>query len=170
MIHHRHTTVCLVAAAIAVAIGCAESPEPEPVFALPQAAAEIDGWRLDGEPAVYPGETLFEMINGGAELYHQLGFVQALAAEYVDTEGRTIALEVFEMTDTDAAAAIFAEKAGGSGEPAAIGDEASVESYYMNARTGPYLITITGFESDDATSAGILDLVRAVAAALGGRQ
>jgi hypothetical protein len=40
----------------------------------------------------------------------------------------------------------------------------------MNARVDRYLITITGFESDEATTAGILELAEAVAAALGGQQ
>jgi hypothetical protein len=161
---------CLVLATVQ----CAREPAPpveapEPV-GLMNAAVSIDGWQLEDEPLVYVGDTLYELINGGAELYHQLGFVQAMAAEYVDADGRTLSLEVFEMGDVQGTEELFYEKTGGSGEPAAIGDEAAIESYYMNARVGRYLITITGFESDEATTSGMLELATAVASALGGIQ
>jgi len=167
--------IVLAAAALLVTAGCADGPPPAPPTAdrpdgLLAAAAGIEGWELEDEPQLYVGDALFELINGGAELYHQHGFVRAMAAEYVDADGRTIALEVFEMADRGGAAEIYAEKTGGWGEPVRIGDEAALESYYMNARTGPYLITITGFESDDATTDGIRRLAAAVVAELGGER
>ena len=159
---------------ILTTVQCAREPAPAVETSEPEglmkAAVSIDGWRLEEEPLVYVGDTLYELINGGAELYHQLGFVQALAAEYVDGQGRTLSLEVFEMGDPEGTEELFLEKTGGSGEPAAIGDEAAIESYYMNARVDRYLITITGFESDEATTSGMLELAEAVASALGGQQ
>ncbi|MEE4274037.1 MAG: DUF6599 family protein [Thermoanaerobaculales bacterium] len=166
-----------IAAVLAVALfswGCAESPEPELVVEpsvppLEAVAVPLDGWALDGEPQVVVGDELFELINGGAELYHQLGFVQAAAAEYVDDSGRAISLEVFEMGDIQGAREIFAEKSGGSGEPLDVGDEAAFEGYYLNARTGTYLITITGFETDEETTDAIVRLAESVVDALGAR-
>ncbi len=174
IVNRKISTFALVLLLVLVTVQCAKEPEQaiettEPE-ALMSAAVALDGWQLEEDPLVYVGDSLFELINGGAELYHQLGFVQALAAEYVDAEGRAISLEVFEMGDAEGAKNIFTEKAGGSGEPADIGDEAAIESYYMNARIDSYLITITGFESDEATTAGILELAKAVVSALGGQQ
>ncbi len=153
--------------------GCAESPGPDPrsevetTTSLTAAVVPLEGWRIDGEPQVIVGDALFELINGGAELYHQHGFVQVLAAEYSDDAGRDISLEVFEMKDLQGAQDVFAEKSGGSGEPLAIGDEAAFDDYYLNARTGPYLITITGFETDEATTGAIRRLAESVVSALG---
>ena len=172
----RGLIVSIAAIAAVLLVQCAQGPETEQPEqdarpeGLMTAATAVDGWELTNEPLVYVGDSLYEMINGGAELYHQLGFVQALAAEYVDDDGRAISLEVFEMGDVEGAKNIFAEKTGGTGEPAPIGDEAAVESYYMNARVGRHLITITGFESDEETTRGILELAGAVASALGGQQ
>lgn len=167
----RKTQLILTCVAVVFAVaGCgggATDPTDTGVE-IAAAAVELEGWRLDGEPMIYVGESLFELINGGAELYHQHGFVQALAAEYVDDDDRAIALEVFEMSDLDGTAAIYAAKTGGSGEPAAIGDEAAVESYYLNTRTGCFLITITGFSSDETTNQAIVELAHAAAARLVG--
>jgi hypothetical protein len=175
MEYSRTSTIIAAATAIALAVlGCGGGPGIEHDAAQSQvglvgAAVPIDGWQIESEPLVYVGDGLFELINGGAEIYHRHGFVQALAAEYGDADGRSIALEVFEMGDADGAAEIFAEKTGGSGKPLEIGDESAFESYYLNVRTGRYLITITGFESDDETTDGIRQLAGAVAKELGGR-
>jgi hypothetical protein len=93
-----------------------------------------------------------------------------LATQYSDGDGRSISIEVFEMGDAEGARNIYADKTGGAGVPLEIGDEAAGEDYYLNFRSGPFLVTITGFESDEKTRDGILKLARAVAAGLGGEQ
>ena len=37
---------------------------------------DIGMWSAEGEPEVYAGDDLFVYINGGAEIYHEYGFVQ----------------------------------------------------------------------------------------------
>jgi len=151
-----------------VVVQCAKIPEVERPPGLASAAVEIEGWQLEAEPQIYVGDTLFELINGGAELYHRFGFVQALSAQYSDGEGRSIALELFEMHDAEAARGIYSEKTGGAGERLEIGDEAAFESYYLNFRSGRFLVTVTGFESDPKTTDGLLELARAVEFRIGG--
>ena len=150
-------------------IQCADKPvvNPQPP-GISTAAVDISGWHQEYEPEIYVGDSLFELINGGAEVYHRFGFVQALATEYADEAERSIALEVFEMKDVGGAKSIYSDKTGGSGEPLEIGDEAAGEDYYLNFRSGRFLVTITGFDSEPETREGILLLARAVAAQLGG--
>lgn len=164
----RGCRVVAAASMIMVVVQCGGGPVPDENSGLASAAVEIDGWQMDSEPEIYVGDTLYELIDGGAEVYHQFGFVQALAAQYSDAEGRSISLEVFEMGDVEGARGIFADKTGDTGEPLAIGDEAVGEDYYLNLRSGRYLVTITGFDSEPETQDGILELARAVAGALGG--
>ena len=126
------------------------------------------GWRLYSAPEARSHLERFARSESAARFSRAA--LEALAAEYVDNEGRSLSLEVFEMGDLAGTEQLFLEKTGGSGEPVAIGDEAAVESYYMNARVDRYLITITWFESDEATTTGMLELAEAVATALGGQQ
>ncbi len=157
--------VCVLLAVIQ----CADKPVANPQPAgISTAAVEIDGWHREVDPEIFVGDSLFELINGGAEVYHRFGFVQALATQYADDAGRSISLEVFEMKDVEGAGSIYSDKTGGSGEPILIGDEAAVEDYYLNFRSGRFLVTITGFDSEPETTEGILLLARAVAAQLGG--
>jgi hypothetical protein len=150
-----------------VACGSQPDSESDETPALMSAAVAISGWELQAEPQLVVGDALFELINGGAELYHRLGFVQALSAQYDGAEDRSISLEIFEMKDAEAAHSIFVEKSGGTGEALAIGDESAAESYYLNFRTGVFLVTITGFDSDTVTTQALQDLARAVDNKLG---
>lgn len=166
--HENGPAVAVVVVLMMVAVQCAKAPVVDEVSPITAAAVEIDGWRIEVEPEIYVGDSLFELINGGAEIYHRFGFVQALATQYADAERRSISLEVFEMGDVEGARNIYSDKTGGSGEPLEIGDEALGEDYYLNFRSGPFLVTITGFDSDEQTQSGILKLARAVATCLGG--
>jgi hypothetical protein len=156
----------MFALSAAVVVSCGTGPE-QPTPEINAATVALDGWQRDGEAETYVGDSLFELINGGAEVYHRYGFVQARAAQFTDAEGRSIALEIFEMDDLEGARGIFDDKTGGSGRPIDIGDEAAAEDYYLNFRSGPYLVTVTGFDSDEPTTDGILRLAREVDAALG---
>lgn len=150
-------------------IQCADQPAVNTVSPeIGVAAVDITGWHREYEPEIYVGDSLFELINGGAEVYHRFGFVQALATQYADDSGRSISLEVFEMKNVEGAESIYSDKTGGSGEPLQIGDEAAGEDYYLNFRSGRFLVTITGFDSEPETTEGILQLARAVAIQLGG--
>jgi len=160
----------LLAIVMMLTTQCAGGPAEPGTPQLETAAIDINGWRMEVEPEVYVGDALFELINGGAEVYHRFGFVRALATQYSDTDGRSISLEVFEMADVEGAKKIYADKTGGSGEPLEIGDEAAGEDYYLNFRLDRFLVTITGFDSDAQTSEGILILARGVATALGGEK
>ena len=166
----RAFTVAVAVIVMVVIVQCARAPVVEEVPRLAATAVEIDGWRMEYEPEIYVGDSLFELINGGAEVYHRFGFLQALATQYSQAEGRSISLEVFEMGDVEGARNIYADKTGGAGEPLEIGDEAAGEDYYLNFRSGSFLVTITGFDSDEQTTKGILKLAHAVADRIGGEQ
>jgi len=50
---------------------------------------------------------LFELINGGADIYFEYGFGQVVSAQYVDPFQNHIQVEIYEMTDTSAAYGIY---------------------------------------------------------------
>lgn len=72
------------------------------VFSLP-------GLQTAGEPKVYSGDDLFEMINGGAEIYLEYGFVKTVSQNYSGITGKSsLRIEIYQMTDPEAAYGIFA--------------------------------------------------------------
>lgn len=129
----------------------------------------VEGWSLSFAPEAYIGEDLFQLINGGAELYHEIGFSRVLSAEYVDVVGRPITLELFEMADPGAAYGVYSFKIGSGGDPVAIGDGGIADGYYMNFRKGPYVVTLTGMDDSPETRGGMLKIAAAVEENIGAK-
>ncbi|MBN2245994.1 MAG: hypothetical protein JW755_09125, partial [Candidatus Aminicenantes bacterium] len=115
----------------------------------------IDGWGRNYSSEEYVGEDLYLYINGGAEIYHEFGFQRMLVQDYKNDNEKTISLELYEMTDPESAFGIYTFKRGDSGEGLALGNGGSLEDYYLNFWKGRFLVTITGFDSDEETITGL---------------
>lgn len=135
-----------------------------PASLIPKSLGEE--WISEGEPETYEGEDLFLYINGGAEIYHEYGFLRVAIRDFEDRDGHTISLEVFEMQNPDAAFGIYSFKTSSEGRELPIGEQARLEDYYLNVRKGSYLVTLTGFDEDEATIAGLAALAERVAAGI----
>ena len=114
-----------------------------------------DQWKRYFNTQEYKGDDLFLYINGGAELYHEYGFKQVLVQDFQNPEGKSISLEIYEMTHPDSAFGIYTFKRSQEGKLLEIGDEATLDGYYMNFWKGNFLITLTGFDEDKKTIAGL---------------
>lgn len=107
------------------------------------------GWRLSGGPADYTPETAAGALGEEAGRFRTLK--SYASAEYANHANRVIAVEVFEMGSTEAAANALAigkpEKADPlAGEEA---DEGFVTGLRAEARKGPVLVRVRWFEDDD---------------------
>jgi len=123
---------------------------------------EAGTWQPAGSPEKAVGEDLFLLINGGAEIYYEYGFKQAIMQSYQSENGKSINLEIFEMNDPVSAFGIYTFKTSLTGEEIQIGDEALLEDYYLNFWKSNFLVTITGFDSEKETINGLNTIARAI--------
>jgi hypothetical protein len=70
-------------------------------------AAELQGWKVVSEPKVYTGDDLFDLIDGGADIYFEYGFVKVITIRYADPSQNIIQVEIYEMDDAPSAYGIF---------------------------------------------------------------
>ncbi len=63
--------------------------------------------KLLKKPAVYEGNDLFTIIDGGAEIYFEYGFTRAADVAYLENETARIDIQIYEMSDEGAAYGIF---------------------------------------------------------------
>jgi len=125
-------------------------------------ADELERWIPVDRPEIYVGDDLFLFINGGAEIYHEYGFVQAAALGYRSKNGKSLNLELYEMTDTFSAYGVYSFKRGKNGKTISLGESALLEDYYLNFWKGKYVVTLVGFDEDQETLEGIATLARIV--------
>jgi hypothetical protein len=69
--------------------------------------AEVNGWEAAGEGTVYDRDTLFDYIDGGAELYLAYGFRRMLAARFERNGHPAIVADVFDMGSSEDAFGVF---------------------------------------------------------------
>ena len=157
---------CLAVILVLIAtIASAQQPIEEISGYLPK-SDDIAGWNLSDAPKNYRGDELFLMIDGGADIYQEYGFEQVLAAQYVNDQSKSIAVEIYEMKSPAAAYGIFSFKTGDEGKALAIGQEALLEEYYLNFWKGNMLVTVIGSDADQQTVQGVVDFAKAVDARL----
>jgi hypothetical protein len=144
----------------------AQSGPPGDLAGFLPLGGRAPGWAPVGEIQRFKGEELFVYIDGGAEIYQEFGFRRVIARDYRNAAGRTVTLEIFEMTDPRAAFGAFTFKASGRGKSVPIGQGADLEDYYLNFWKGPYQATVTGFDESPECLAGVLAVGEAAAALL----
>lgn len=62
---------------------------------------------IQGEPEMYIGDDLFNLINGGAELYHEFGFVEVLSAQLITPGSDGARIEIYDMGSSGSAWGIY---------------------------------------------------------------
>ncbi len=172
-LRRRPVLAAAVAATCALLAGppagfSAARPPDSPLLKILPRAADLEGWAPEGEPQLFAGDELFEYIDGGADIYHEYGFREVAVQDYRSPAGRTVSLEVFEMASPAAAFGMFTFKRSGEGAGAPFGTDAELESYYLNFWRDRYLVTITGFDEDPGTAAGLSVVGKAVSDRIAG--
>ena len=123
---------------------------------------EAGEWKADGPPQEFKGEDLYLYIDGGAEIYREYGFAQALVQEYKNREGEGLSLEIFQMTSPEGAYGMYTFKRSAQGTPIAVEAEGQLEDYYLNFWKGHFVVTITGYDKDQKGRQGLLGLAHVV--------
>jgi hypothetical protein len=118
-----------------------------------------------GEDAVYDRKTLYDYLDGGAEVILAFAFKEALVRKFKDSAGEEIGLDIYDMGSAAEAFGIFS--CDRQSDPASIGQESEYGSGLLRFRQGRYFVSI--MTSGDETKAGpaILSLGKEVAARLG---
>lgn len=149
------------------------------LWGLPLRAAEADnlravvarlvptaGWTAPEPARVAVGDGLFELIDGGAELYHEYGFRQAITLSLENAARSSIQVELYEMADPAAAYGAFSLMQSGKFVPGALGQGSLRFSYYLVFWSGSFFASVTGAQAEAATQAEVDRLGAQLAALL----
>jgi hypothetical protein len=161
-------------------------PPPAMVFEGPgeKLVRAIGGWRIAAAPRYFGPDNLYDLINGGAEIYMQFGLVKMVTADYRDAAkpGVSVTAEVYDMGSPRGAfgrAARFLEgrrdpSGAGAGLPAAFAERGMLGDGDLVVWQDRYLVHLTLLdESPQATpeavaAAGAEQLPRIAEALLAG--
>lgn len=137
----RVTVSAAVVTMVAVSIGTARAAEKADSSLLPLLA----GWKPDGDVGRYDSAGLWEVINGGAQLYIDYG-VKELQTREFKRGTQTIGLYVFDMGTTLGAFGIFAKERPSTASPVKAGGASAVaEPYQCLMLQGRYYVKATAY-------------------------
>jgi len=149
----------LSAAWIALTAGTPSSSSGQDAL-LPPTVGE---WRRSDSVGVYAGKDLFLLIDGGADLFFEYGFVRAFSSEYSRMPDRSVTTELYEMSSPPAAYGLFTSFTVGTGTAVSVGQEAVLGEGYCIFWKGPYVGMLTDASADSASGPMLLQLAEGLA-------
>ena len=113
------------------------------------------------EVRIFVGESLYEYINGGAEIYHSYKFIDVATADYKlgDIE---MTADIFKFEDNDHAYGLFAANRPPEPDFIRLGAEGINTDVSVDFVKGPFYVKIIGFEESDLTAENVVVLAREI--------
>jgi hypothetical protein len=103
---------------------------PAPEDALPADGA-VSGWQAQSEPTTYSPDTLYDFMDGAADLYFTYGFESLAVGRYRSGDGTRLQVEVYRTASDADAYGLFTYNS--YGEPVDLGVDGELESGYRLA-------------------------------------
>jgi hypothetical protein len=158
-----------VAAVVALSIltgglgGCGEKGSSGPYAGLFPDPAEIESVTGAGAVTEYRDRTLYDFLDGGAELYFDYDIVAVASREYLLPEESGIEISIYDMGNAGNAFGIYSIfRYSGAGR-AEIGNEAVITPATLDFWKGKYYCKILAFGSPDEAESPMAEIGRAVA-------
>ena len=132
-------------------------------FVFPQVA----GWKQSEEIQTFLPKTLFEYINGGADLYLTYDFQELKVAEYSNGKKASVTVEVYRHRTPTYAFGIYSEERLPDANFVAIGTQGYIEENVLNFLAGSYYVKISGIHTGSDDQEILLSFAKKVAEQLG---
>jgi hypothetical protein len=126
---------------------------------------KILDWESAGPDKVYDRETIFDYMDGGAEVYLAFDFRSAFVRKYKNPAGEEIALDIYDLGSPEEAFGVFS--CDRADPEAGIGQESEYGYGLLRFRQGRFFVSITAAGDDKRAEKAILALGKAVAPLLG---
>lgn len=155
------TSMILFSSAILLAAilgaGCDTEPFPE----------TVDGWRRAGPDGIFTADTLYELIDGAAEIYRAFNVKGVRSRRYFREDGGDIIADLFDMGSShDAFGAYHFDMR--EGEAAGVGRESEIVGSSLAFWKDRYFVSITPFEDNLRIRKAVLTLGKSIAGTIAG--
>ncbi len=117
---------------------------PQPAKGNPAFFPKMEGWKGPEEIQVFSPETLYDYINGAADLYVKYDFQELQVGEYQGPEKASIAVELYRHRTPTQAFGIYSQERGPAAEYLPIGVQGYREEGILVFLSGNYYVKING--------------------------
>lgn len=113
----------------------------------------ISGWKAEQQDELYDRETLYEYIDGGAELYLTYDFQNVFARRFIKEDAPEILLEIYDMNNSKDAYGIFSTER--QDEEVGIGQDSEYGGGLLRFWKDKYFVSILAI-GDEATARPVI--------------
>ncbi len=117
-----------------------------PEHFLREAFPEINATR-SSDVRIFRGDSLWEYLDGGADIYYTYGFKVAATADYA-IDSQEITVDIFQFDNPSHAYGLYQHFRPPKAQPMALGIEGTLSNAQLMFVKGTYFVSITGFASD----------------------
>jgi hypothetical protein len=107
---------------------------------------EVAGWKQLGEIQTFTPKTLYEYINGAADLYIMYDFQELNVAEYQSDKKASVTVEVYRHKTPIHAFGIYSQERLPKANFINAGAQGYIEEGILNFIAGPYYVKMTGYK------------------------
>jgi hypothetical protein len=131
--------------------------------------AVVEGGQLEkvSEIRTFVGDSLWEYIDGGAELYHTYGFVKVSTADYRASDVELV-LDLYEFATPDGAYGLYSMLRPDNPDLVPLGVEGFFTGSSLDFVKGNVIARVIGFDETPATGEAIRNLATQIASLLPG--
>ncbi len=134
-------TICLILGMMTIFLRAPGSEAKELKF------PEITGWKQSGEIQTFIPKTLFEYINGAADLYIIYDFQKLKVAEYQNGKKASVTVEVYEHKTPTHAFGIYSQERIPNANFIDVGGQGYIENNVLNFFTGPNYVKMSSYNT-----------------------
>jgi len=128
---------------------------------------EVTGWKQSGEIQTFIPKTLFEYINGAADLYLMYDFQELKVAEYLSEKKGSVIVDVYRHKTPTHAFGIYSQERLSDANFINIGAQGYVEKNLLNFLTGSYYVKLNSFNTGPEDEEILLNFAKKVSENLG---
>ncbi|HXX34423.1 MAG TPA: DUF6599 family protein [Thermodesulfobacteriota bacterium] len=139
------------------------SPGDLKEFAFP----EIGGWKRSAEIQTFSPKTLYEYIDGAADLYLMYDFQALKVAEYQNEKRGSVTIDVYFHKIPIQAFGIYSQERLPDADFIDVGAQGYVENNALNFLIGPYYVKISSYNTGAEDREILLTFARKMAEGLG---
>jgi hypothetical protein len=127
--------------------------------------SEIDGWKPKGPDGFFDHDSLFKLINGGAEVYRALNVKRVVDRRYQKEDGPDIIVDVFDMGSSEDAFGAYhidiREK-----EDVGVGQESEYQGGSLYFWKDRYFVSVVALKETEASKKAVVAMGQAIAGAI----
>ncbi len=143
------------------------SPVLPGVEGKPLTLPELSGWKFEGKPQKFSPQTLFEYIDGAADLYLDYEFQELTVVEYKGEKKAEVTVEVYRLQDPAQAFGIYSQERLPDARFVDLGAQGYYEPGVLNFLNGPFYVKISGLNMGEDEERILLAMAGKIAEILG---